>query len=114
MLRAQLDGAGGLSSGAYDAARRVARRARRGFREMMTERGIDVILTLPAPGAAPEGYATTGDSRFNRLWTLLGVPCVTVPVPGDGAPLGVQIIAPFGDDGRALAAARFVERAIGR
>jgi Asp-tRNA(Asn)/Glu-tRNA(Gln) amidotransferase A subunit family amidase len=112
MLRAQLDGAGSIPAGAYDAARRVVRQARRGFREVLADRGIDVLLTLPAPGAAPEGYATTGDSRFNRLWTLLGVPCVTVPMPGGEAPLGVQVVAPFGDDGRALAAARFIERAI--
>ncbi len=112
MLRAQLDEAVCIPAEAYDAARRVARRARRGFRDLLAERGIDVIVTLPAPGAAPEGYATTGDSRFNRLWTLLGVPCVTVPVPSNAAPLGVQVIAPFGDDGRALAAARFIERAL--
>jgi Asp-tRNA(Asn)/Glu-tRNA(Gln) amidotransferase A subunit family amidase len=114
MLRAQLDAAGGISAEAYDAARRLVRRARRGFREVLAERGVDVILTPPAPGAAPEGYATTGDSRFNRLWTLLGVPCVTVPVPGNEAPLGVQVVTAFGDDGRALAAARFVERALER
>ena len=46
------------------------------------------ILTLSAPGRAPAGLGTTGDARFNRLWTLMGVPCVTVPVPGDGLPLG--------------------------
>ncbi|MGH1574712.1 amidase family protein [Methylobacterium sp. P31] len=114
LLRAQLDAAVDIPSEAYDAARRLVRRARRGFREMLAEQGVDVILTLPAPGAAPEGYETTGDSRFNRLWTLLGVPCVTVPVPNDAAPLGVQVIAAFGDDGRALAAARFVEQALGR
>lgn len=114
MLRAQLDAAGDISAEAYDAARRVVRRARRGFRDVLAEPGLDVILTPPAPGAAPAGYASTGDSRFNRLWTLLGVPCVTVPVPGDAAPLGVQVIAAFGNDGQALAAARFVERALKR
>ena len=30
----------------------------------------DVILTPSAPGAAPHGFATTGDPMFNRLWTL--------------------------------------------
>ena len=73
---------------------------------------VDVILTLSAPGRAPSGLGTTGDARFNRLWTLMGVPCVTVPVPGDGLPLGVQVIARFGDDGRALAVAGMIERAL--
>ncbi|AWN36196.1 amidase family protein [Methylobacterium radiodurans] len=114
LLRAQLDAAGAIPAAAYDAARRVARAGRRDFRDMLKGEGVDVVLTLPAPGTAPHGYASTGDSRFNRLWTLLGVPCVTVPVPGDGPPLGVQVVAPFGEDARALAAASFVERALAR
>jgi Asp-tRNA(Asn)/Glu-tRNA(Gln) amidotransferase A subunit family amidase len=114
LLRAQLDAAGAIPAEAYDAARHVVRAARRDFRAVLGAAGVDVVLTLPAPGAAPQGYASTGDSRFNRLWTLLGVPCVTVPVPGGGPPLGVQVIAPFGEDARALAAAGFVERALAR
>ena len=56
------------------------------------------------------------DARYNQLWTLMGVPCVNVPgyVTSDGLPVGVQIIAPFGDDARALEAARFVEAALAR
>jgi Asp-tRNA(Asn)/Glu-tRNA(Gln) amidotransferase A subunit family amidase len=44
----------------------------------------------------------------------MGVPCVNLPVPGDGLPLGVQIVARFGDDGRALAVARAIEAALAR
>ena len=40
---------------------------------------VDVLLTLSAPGAAPKGLGSTGDPRYNRLWTLMGVPCVNVP-----------------------------------
>jgi Asp-tRNA(Asn)/Glu-tRNA(Gln) amidotransferase A subunit family amidase len=36
----------------------------------------DVLLSLSAPGEAPEGLHSTGDSVFNRNWTLLGLPCV--------------------------------------
>ena len=77
---------------------------------------VDVLLTLSAPGAAPEGLASTGDPRFNRLWTLMGVPCVNVPgyVAEGGLPVGVQVIARFGDDAGALKAARFVEEALKR
>lgn len=114
LLRAHLDAAHGIEAAEYDAARRVAHHARRSLKEILRGAGIDVILTVSAPGWAPEGHASTGDSRFNRLWTLMGVPCVTVPVPGDGPPLGIQVIAGFGDDGRALAAAAFIERALGR
>jgi Asp-tRNA(Asn)/Glu-tRNA(Gln) amidotransferase A subunit family amidase len=77
---------------------------------------VDVLLTLSAPGAAPKGLASTGDARFNWLWTLMGVPCVNVPayVAEGGLPVGVQVIAGFGDDAGALKAARFVEEALAR
>ena len=77
---------------------------------------IDVLLTFSAPGAAPKGLDSTGDARFNRLWTLMGVPCVNVPatIAEGGLPVGVQVIARFGDDAGALAAARFVEAALAR
>ena len=106
----QLDAAQALDAAAYDEARRSAHRARRVLKDLF--RDIDAILTVSAPGRAPAGLGTTGDARYNRLWTLMGVPCVTVPVPGDGLPLGVQVVARFGDDGRALAVARMIEAAL--
>jgi len=77
---------------------------------------VDVLLTLSAPGAAPKGLASTGDPRFNRLWTLMGSSCVNVPahVADGGLPVGVQVIAGYGDDAKALAAAQFVEEALKR
>lgn len=109
-LGVQLDAAQDLVAAQYDAARRSAHRARRVLKDLFGE--FDAILTLSAPGRAPAGLGTTGDARFNRLWTLMGVPCVTVPVPGDGLPLGVQVVARFGDDARALAVAGMIERAL--
>jgi Asp-tRNA(Asn)/Glu-tRNA(Gln) amidotransferase A subunit family amidase len=46
----------------------------------------------------------------------MGNPCVNVPgiASGSGLPVGVQVIAPFGRDARALLAARFVEEALAR
>jgi Asp-tRNA(Asn)/Glu-tRNA(Gln) amidotransferase A subunit family amidase len=77
---------------------------------------VDVVLTYSAPGAAPEGLTSTGDPRFNRLWTLMGVPCINIPadVAEGGLPVGVQIVARFGEDATALAAARFIEDALRR
>jgi Asp-tRNA(Asn)/Glu-tRNA(Gln) amidotransferase A subunit family amidase len=113
-LRRQLDGAQAIEAAAYDDARRTAKHARRVLKDLFGPQGFDVLLTLSAPGRAPRGLASTGDARFNRLWTLMGVPCVNVPVPGDGLPLGVQVVARFGQDGEALAAAHFVETALAR
>ena len=43
---------------------------------------------------------------FNRLWTLMGTPCVNVPGLNDnGLPLGVQIVGRFGRDRATLEAA---------
>jgi len=112
LLRGRLDESKGGTPGEYDAAVDVAARARQALAGVFDE--VDVLLTLSAPGAAPEGLASTGDPRYNRLWTLMGVPCVNVPalVAGGGLPVGVTVIAPFGADARALAAASFVEGAL--
>jgi Asp-tRNA(Asn)/Glu-tRNA(Gln) amidotransferase A subunit family amidase len=44
----------------------------------------------------------------------MGVPCVNLPtlVAEGGLPVGVTVIAPFGNDARVLAAASFVEGAL--
>ncbi len=112
-LRKQLDRAAAISADEYDAARRTASRARQLLADTMAEH--DVILTPSAPGAAPLGLDTTGDPMFNRLWTLMGAPCVNVAGFYDGElPLGVQIVGRFGRDKAALEAALFVEQAIAR
>jgi Asp-tRNA(Asn)/Glu-tRNA(Gln) amidotransferase A subunit family amidase len=110
-LREQLDRAAAISTTEYDAARSVAKRARAALGDWMN--GHDAILTPSAPGAAPHGLASTGDPAFNRLWTLMGTPCVNVPALRDGElPLGLQIVGRFGRDRAALEAALFLERAI--
>jgi amidase len=77
---------------------------------------FDALLTPAAPGAAPAGLESTGEATFNRVWTLLTVPCVTIPAihTGAGLPVGVQIVARPAADERALAVAAFLERAIAR
>ena len=111
-LRGRLDESVGILPAEYDAARSVANRARKALAKVFDE--VDVLLTFSAPGAAPKGLESTGDPRFNRLWTLMGVPCVNIPgyVAEGGLPVGVQVIARFGDDAGALAAAHFVEEAL--
>ena len=68
------------------------------------------ILTLSSPGPAPEGLGSTGNAIFNGLWTLLGVPCVTLPLlTVGGMPCGVQLIGLKRDEGRLLRVARWLE-----
>ena len=112
LLRSLIDAAAAITPDAYDTARRTTKRARQAMADLMAD--ADAILTPSAPSAAPETLASTGPAIFNRLWTLLGPPCVNVPGLADtgGLPLGVQIVGRFGRDRNALAAARFVEQAI--
>jgi Asp-tRNA(Asn)/Glu-tRNA(Gln) amidotransferase A subunit family amidase len=92
----------------YDQARSIANRARKATRQVFE--GIDVLLTYSAPGAAPT-RETTGDPRYNKLVTLLGLPAVNVPFhrTSEGLPVGVQVIGAFGDDHRTLGAASWLE-----
>ena len=112
LLRARLDESRSTTPADYDAAMGVASRARHALAKVFEE--VDVLLTLSAPGAAPKGLSSTGDARYNRLWTLMGVPCVNVPalIADGGLPVGVTVIARYGADAEALAAARFVEQAL--
>jgi Asp-tRNA(Asn)/Glu-tRNA(Gln) amidotransferase A subunit family amidase len=64
-----------------------------------------LVLTPAAPGHAPLGYESTGDPRMNSPWTGIGVPALTIPMPTDGPPLGLQITAAQGRESGLLAAA---------
>jgi Asp-tRNA(Asn)/Glu-tRNA(Gln) amidotransferase A subunit family amidase len=64
----------------------------------------DAIVTPAAPGVAPKGLGSTGDPAFCTLWTLTGLPTLSLPllVGEGGLPLGVQLVGPPGRDGRLL------------
>ncbi|WP_417416175.1 amidase [Hoeflea sp.] len=95
----------------YDAARRLVKRGRGATRALFGE--VDILLTPSAPGAAPRGLETTGDPRFNKLWTLMGTPAINIPGFKDNAamPLGIQAVARFGHDKRLLDVAAMLESA---
>lgn len=65
---------------------------------------FDAIICPSAPGEAPHGRET-GSPIFQVSWTLLGVPCLNLPigVGPNGLPLGVQLIGRRFDDARLLA-----------
>ena len=70
----------------------------------------DAILTPAAPGSAPKGLASTGDPSFCTLWTLLGMPAVSLPLMrgAGGLPLGVQLVGRRHGDARLLRTARWL------
>lgn len=111
-LRTKLEEHWAMPRSRYEEAMRHAQRSRRVFSDWMSD--FDVLLTPSAPGVAPEGIEGTGSSLFNRNWTLLGVPCITVPAGRgpDALPLGVQIVGRYDDDARALRCAHWIAQAL--
>jgi amidase len=109
-IQEQLAAAARIDALAYDEARALAR----GCRTMLGEvfGNADVLLVPSAPGEAPKGLSETGDPVFNRVWTLLGTPAISLPCSTgpNGLPVGVQLIGRRGEDARLLAAADWLER----
>ncbi|KQT50919.1 amidase [Aureimonas sp. Leaf454] len=110
LLRQALDEGAAIAPDRYDEARRAARQGRRAATALFDD--VDILIAPSALGAAPASLETTGDPAMNRLWTLTGNPCVNVPgfVDASGMPLGISVIARFGRDALALAAAHHLER----
>jgi len=79
------------------------------FVDLFTE--FDAIIAPSAAGEAPKFGRGTGDPIFCTLWTLAGLPCVTLPLlVGDtGLPVGVQLIGPAEKDDRLLRTARWLQ-----
>jgi Asp-tRNA(Asn)/Glu-tRNA(Gln) amidotransferase A subunit family amidase len=74
------------------------------------EQRYDAILTPAALGTAPKGLGSTGDPSFCMLWTLCGMPAVSLPLMQgtNGLPLGVQLVGPRDGDARLLRTARWL------
>ena len=91
----------------YLAAQDIARALAAEIGEIMF--AYDAILTPAAAGPAPAGTAT-GSPAFSTLWTLAGVPALSLPLLADesGMPMGVQLVAARGDDARLLRTARWL------
>lgn len=93
----------------YVEAQQVGTHAREAMDRVFDD--VDVLITAAAPGEAPVGHASTGNPILNRVWTLLHVPCITLPLftgPG-GLPMGLQVVGKRGADAALLAAARRIE-----
>jgi Asp-tRNA(Asn)/Glu-tRNA(Gln) amidotransferase A subunit family amidase len=106
-LRAKVENPTGITREQRLASYAVADACRPMF-DAMFGASLDVVLTPSAPGEAPLGLHTTGNAIFNRIWTLLHVPCVGIPA-GRGPsnlPVGVTLVGPRLTDARLLAMAK--------
>jgi Asp-tRNA(Asn)/Glu-tRNA(Gln) amidotransferase A subunit family amidase len=101
-----------IGSETYDSALAETQAARLRLPDFF---GSCAAMIVPAaPGEAPAGLAYTGNPVFNRMWTLLGTPCVTIPAGKgeNGLPVGIQLVGRIGDDARLMNCALFAERAL--
>ena len=87
-----------LPASAYRQAIGQARGLRDEFAREMEN--YDAVLTMPALGEAPLLSEGTGNAGPCVLWTLLGVPSVTLPwgFGAHGLPVGIQLAGRAGSD----------------
>src|SRR5262249_34173251 len=84
--------------------------------------GLDLLLLPTVPILAPPlgardediggGWTSPRDAllAFDTPWSVLGLPAISIPVPGPAPlPVGAQLVGAPGDDVRLLAAAGAVE-----
>ncbi len=70
----------------------------------------NAFITPATIGVAPKGLQATGNPVFCSLWSLTGLPAVSLPLleGEDGMPLGVQLIGATNDDVRLLRTANWL------
>ena len=82
------------------------------LRALFDHAGTNQVRVAPsAVGQAPLFSQGTGDPIFSTLWTLAGLPCITLPllVGKNGLPVGVQLIGPIEKDDRLLRTANWLQ-----
>ena len=110
-LRQRLEGGIGITVADYMDMRRRAAIARHRIGALFAD--VDALLYPPAQGEADAGLHDSGSAQFGALWSLMHVPCVSVPMMTtgpQGLPMGVQVIGRYGDDEKVLAVAEFVSK----
>lgn len=111
-LKALVEEGMAISATSYIAARNAQLALRSAFTAAMA--GFDAVLTTAATGEAPESLTQTGDPGLCVPWTTLGVPAIALPagIGPRGLPLGIQLVAPYGENLKLLRVAKWCEAAL--
>ena len=116
-VRAQLQAAGFISAAQYISALRVRTRIQRALGQLLTEVEVLLLPTVPIlPPRCDEPPSTNQSllcARNTRLFSVAGVPAVTVPAgfSREGLPMGLQIVGRPFDEATMLRVADAYERA---
>jgi Asp-tRNA(Asn)/Glu-tRNA(Gln) amidotransferase A subunit family amidase len=116
-----------LSGSSQERLRNAVKMTQRDYAELIKRRAAaraafakaaenyDAFVTLGATGAAPVGFATTGNPGMNVAASLLGVPALTLPVLTDEKmPLGLQLMGGSESDASLFETATWVLTALDR
>ena len=70
------------------------------------------VITPSSNGVADKGLKSTGSANFQKVWTYLGLPAISLPLlTGENdLPLGVQLVGDKLDDLRFLGSANWLEK----
>ncbi|MEP1443238.1 MAG: amidase [Hyphomicrobiales bacterium] len=98
-----------ISQDEYDNAIGVMGEVGSFFEEFFMD--FDAVLAPSSAGVAPlrsDGH--TGDPVFSTIWTLAGLPCLTLPLltSSAGLPIGIQLIGGQEEDDRLLRTASWM------
>ena len=99
-----------IPRGRYEAALAQVDAMRGAVAQIFEE--YDAILTPAASGPPPRGLESTGDPSPNAPWTALGVPAISIPLPGRRLPEGLQVAAAWNFDDVLVALAAEIERSM--
>jgi Asp-tRNA(Asn)/Glu-tRNA(Gln) amidotransferase A subunit family amidase len=108
-LRAYVDVGRLLPGVVYMHAQRLRRRIREAMLRSLT--GVDAFL-LPTATDVPPARETTGDPSLQAPFSLVGLPCLSLPSgvsEPEGLPLAIQLVAPAWQEARLLAVGRWCE-----
>jgi Asp-tRNA(Asn)/Glu-tRNA(Gln) amidotransferase A subunit family amidase len=103
-----LDAAARHDQSVFDRAQQHAVECQKALAAMFQR--CDVLIAPSTSGEAPADLVSVSSSAFNRTWTLMHVPCLTIPAYSgpNGMPVGVQVVGPVGRDAATIAAAQCI------
>lgn len=107
-LQALLSKTDDLTVENYFKALATVEKGRETIRDILTD--FDVLITPSTAGQAPEFGAPT-DLQFQRLWTMLHLPCLTLPAftSEQGLPVGIQVVGKHYHDRSLLSISKWLE-----
>jgi Asp-tRNA(Asn)/Glu-tRNA(Gln) amidotransferase A subunit family amidase len=102
----------GLKHSAYDYANAVdfMEQSYQSYKEVFED--YHGVITPSASGVADKGLKSTGSADFQKIWTYMGLPTISLPLlTGESdLPLGIQLIGGKLDDIRFLSTANWLEK----